>query len=66
MKQQQLVGAYRFGETDEILNTRGIRGLYTNTLFKYQLWILPSPFVGPQRAYATSRKKWPIASPSCW
>jgi putative hemolysin len=33
--QRQLVGAYRLGETSEILNSRGVTGLYTSTLFKY-------------------------------
>lgn len=34
-KQQQLVGAYRFGDTAEILPAKGIPGLYTSSLFKY-------------------------------
>lgn len=34
-KQQQLVGAYRFGETAQIVSERGVGGLYTSTLFKY-------------------------------
>jgi putative hemolysin len=32
---QELVGAYRVGDVREILNTRGLSGLYTNTLFEY-------------------------------
>jgi len=32
----ELVGAYRLGLTDEILNKYGKRGLYTHTLFKYR------------------------------
>ncbi|HTT21883.1 MAG TPA: GNAT family N-acyltransferase [Candidatus Sulfotelmatobacter sp.] len=32
---RQLVGAYRAGNTAEILATRGITGLYTSTLFRY-------------------------------
>ena len=34
-KNQELVGAYRVGKTDEILGAHGINGLYTSTLFKY-------------------------------
>lgn len=30
-----LVGAYRIGETDRILERRGLAGLYTSTLFEY-------------------------------
>lgn len=33
---QKVVGSYRFGATDEILLTRGQRGLYTTTLFKFK------------------------------
>ncbi|HKF04589.1 MAG TPA: GNAT family N-acyltransferase [Candidatus Sulfotelmatobacter sp.] len=32
---QELVGAYRAGSTTEILAERGIAGLYTSTLFRY-------------------------------
>jgi len=32
----QVVGSYRLGRTDEIMKKQGIRGLYTNTLFRYQ------------------------------
>ena len=32
---QELVGAYRAGNTAEILASRGIDGLYTSTLFRY-------------------------------
>jgi len=31
---QELVGAYRMGPTDEILQRSGLRGLYTSTLFQ--------------------------------
>jgi putative hemolysin len=34
-KKQELVGAYRAGNTAEILQERGVRGLYTSTLFRY-------------------------------
>lgn len=32
---QRIVGAYRVGRTDRILAERGINGLYTRTLFRY-------------------------------
>ncbi|MBG83541.1 MAG: glycerol acyltransferase [Phycisphaerae bacterium] len=32
---QEIVGAYRLGLTDEIMRTRGVRGLYTWTLFNF-------------------------------
>ena len=35
LEQEELVGAYRLGLTDEILGLHGVRGLYTNTLFHY-------------------------------
>jgi putative hemolysin len=33
---QELVGAYRMGQTDIILRQSGMKGLYTSTLFKYR------------------------------
>ena len=33
--QSQIVGAYRIGLTDQIMATRGVDGLYTRTLFRY-------------------------------
>lgn len=32
---KELVGAYRAGNTDEIIRAHGIKGLYTNTCFRY-------------------------------
>jgi putative hemolysin len=32
---QELAGAYRAGNTDEIIRAHGIRGLYTHTVFRY-------------------------------
>jgi putative hemolysin len=32
---QQIVGAYRFGDTTSIIASHGVRGLYTSTLFKF-------------------------------
>ncbi len=35
-EKKQVVGSYRLGRTDEIVKKQGVRGLYTNTLFRYQ------------------------------
>jgi putative hemolysin len=32
---QELAGAYRAGNTDQIIRRHGIKGLYTNTVFRY-------------------------------
>jgi len=34
-EKQELVGAYRAGNTDEIIRSHGIKGLYTHTVFRY-------------------------------
>ncbi len=34
-EQHLLVGSYRLGQTDKIIETYGVKGLYTNTLFKF-------------------------------
>ncbi len=34
-EKKEIVGAYRLGRADEIIERRGIRGLYTSTLFDY-------------------------------
>ncbi len=34
-QKQELAGAYRAGNTDEIIRAHGIRGLYTHTVFRY-------------------------------
>ncbi|MBZ5616576.1 MAG: lysophospholipid acyltransferase family protein [Acidobacteriia bacterium] len=34
-QKQEMAGAYRAGNTDEIIRTHGIKGLYTNTVFRY-------------------------------
>ena len=39
---RELVGAYRLGPTDDILRHRGVRGLYTRTLFRYRPALLRS------------------------
>jgi putative hemolysin len=33
---KQIAGAYRAGNTDEIIRAHGIKGLYTNTVFRYE------------------------------
>lgn len=66
---QELVGGYRVGNTAEILAERGVRGLYTSTLFRYdgQLFEKIGPalelgrsFVRPeyQRQYAPLLLLW--------
>jgi putative hemolysin len=42
---QEVVGAYRLGLTDEIVRAKGLRGLYTRTLFDYDESFLKS--LGP-------------------
>ena len=37
---REIVGAYRLGFTDQIVATRGIGGLYTSTLFRYDARLL--------------------------
>jgi putative hemolysin len=37
---REVVGAYRIGRTDRIVRARGVSGLYTNTLFGYDLRLL--------------------------
>ena len=34
--EREVAGAYRFGLTDEILPTSGVKGLYSSTLFKFR------------------------------
>ena len=34
-EKQELAGAYRAGNTDDIIRAHGIKGLYTNTVFRY-------------------------------
>ena len=44
-EEQEIVGAYRLGLTDEIMRTRGVRGLYTWTLFDFDKRLMES--LGP-------------------
>jgi len=66
---RELVGAYRAGNTQEIIAQHGIRGLYTNTLFHYKAELfqrmgpaleLGRSFVRPeyQRQYAPLLMLW--------
>jgi len=66
---QELAGAYRAGNTDEIIRAHGTKGLYTNTVFRYdeQLFLkigsaleLGRSFVRPeyQRQYAPLLLLW--------
>ena len=66
---QELVGGYRAGNTAEILPERGVRGLYTSTLFRYDTQLfekiepaleLGRSFVRPeyQRQYAPLLLLW--------
>ncbi len=34
-EKRELAGAYRAGNTDEIIRRHGVKGLYTNTVFRY-------------------------------
>ncbi|MFO7936080.1 MAG: lysophospholipid acyltransferase family protein [Kiritimatiellia bacterium] len=34
-REERLVGSYRIGRTDKIITERGVKGLYTNTLFRF-------------------------------
>jgi putative hemolysin len=65
----ELVGAYRAGNTAEIVSERGVAGLYTNTLFRYDVRLfeklgpaleLGRSFVRPeyQRQYAPLLLLW--------
>ncbi len=66
---QELIGGYRVGNTSEILAERGVRGLYTSTLFRYDPQVfekigptleLGRSFVRPeyQRQYAPLLLLW--------
>jgi len=68
-QKQEIAGAYRAGNTDDIIRAHGIKGLYTNTVFRYseQLFLkigsaleLGRSFVRPeyQRQYAPLLLLW--------
>ncbi len=68
-EKQELAGAYRAGNTDEIIRAHGIKGLYTNTVFRYDARLflkigsaleLGRSFVRPeyQRQYAPLLLLW--------
>lgn len=44
-EEREIVGAYRCGRTDRILQEHGVAGLYTSTLFKYRRELLEQ--IGP-------------------
>jgi len=44
-EQSEIVGAYRLGKTDEILERLGKKGLYTHTLFRFRTRVLEQ--IGP-------------------
>jgi putative hemolysin len=50
---QEIVGSYRLGLTDKILNEYGVKGLYTRTLFKFDERLLEkiSPAVEMGRSF---------------
>lgn len=39
-EKRQVVGAYRIGQTDRLIAARGVEGLYTRTLFRYDKRLL--------------------------
>lgn len=39
-EKSELVGAYRLGQSDRIVRVRGLKGLYTSTLFRYRRKLL--------------------------
>ena len=39
-REEQLIGAYRLGQMDRLLQEYGVKGLYTHTLFKFKLGFL--------------------------
>jgi putative hemolysin len=66
---REIVGAYRLGRTDEIVRRQGVRGIYTSTLFHYDLRLLKRlgpalelgrSFIRPeyQRSYAPLLLLW--------
>jgi putative hemolysin len=53
---QQIAGAYRIGRTDRILSAEGVDGLYTRTLFRYDLRLIErlSPALELGRSFVRS------------
>lgn len=52
-EKRHLIGAYRFGQTDVLMNESGLSGLYTSTLFEYEPELLRqiSPALEMGRAF---------------
>lgn len=57
-EKKELVGAYRLGQTDEILPRFGKRGLYTSTLFRYRRKLLASLNPGLEVGRSFIRKEY--------
>jgi putative hemolysin len=57
-EKKELVGAYRLGQTDEILPRFGKRGLYTSTLFRYRRKLLGSLNPGLEVGRSFIRKEY--------
>lgn len=55
-EKEELVGAYRFGQTDYLMDRFGIDGLYTSTLFQYKQELLSqiNPALEMGRAFVRS------------
>lgn len=55
-EQEHLVGAYRLGTTDDILQSHGVGGLYTNTLFDFDEGLVSriSPALEMGRSFVTA------------
>jgi putative hemolysin len=69
VQKREIVGAYRFGFTDEIVARHGVEGLYTRSLFRYDTRLLAQTgaaielgrsFVAPdwQRSFQPLRLLW--------
>jgi putative hemolysin len=68
-REQVLVGAYRFGATDEIIPQFGVRGLYASTLFEIQpaLFDRTGPALEMGRSFVAPRfQKTPSALALLW
>ncbi len=68
-QKQEVVGAYRLGRSDEILEELGKRGLYTSTLFRYRKKLLKkiSPALEMGRSFIRREyQRSPSALPVLW
>jgi putative hemolysin len=64
----EVVGAYRLGLTDEIVAARGVSGLYTSTLFRYdaRLLVRLSPAIELGRSFIREEYQRSNALPLLW